>query len=65
LSATIIPPEILARRREEREERRREREVFRGSILGLLDDEPEQPVCGVASEPIGGTAKWLKQILTP
>jgi hypothetical protein len=49
LTATIIPASELVRRREERERLRRERAAFAGSILSLLDDEPDQPVC-VASK---------------
>jgi hypothetical protein len=66
MTATIIPADRLEALRKQRVERRRQREALEGSILAPLDDEPEQPVCGVASsEPIGDTAKWLKRILTP
>ena len=67
MSATVIPAEILEQKRRERARLRRDREALQGSILGgILDEKPEQqPVCGVASEPIGDTVKWLKQILTP
>ena len=45
MSATLIPPEVLARRRAERERQRREREAFRGSILETLANDTEQRVC--------------------
>jgi hypothetical protein len=48
VTATIVPAAELARRREERERYRQERQPFVGSILGLLDEEPDPP-CAPAS----------------
>jgi hypothetical protein len=40
MTATVIPPEELTRRRAERDRQRRERAAWVGSILdGLLDDD--------------------------
>jgi hypothetical protein len=50
VTADVIPPIELARRRAEREQKRKEREAMKGSILGLIDDNNENTVC-VASEP--------------
>jgi len=45
VTAVIVPPSEIARRREERERLRRAREAQIGSILGgiLDDDEPDRP----------------------
>jgi hypothetical protein len=64
-TANVIPAERLVAKRRERERQRRESEALVGSILEGCASESEQRVCGVASEPIGDTAKWLKRILTP
>jgi hypothetical protein len=60
-TATVISAEEFALRRAERERLRQQAMLaFEGSILAEVS-ETEKP----ASEPIGETAKWLKQILTP
>ena len=42
MTATVIPPSELARRRAEREKQRQQRAQYAGSILDELDEEPDQ-----------------------
>ena len=44
MTAIVIPPEILARRRAERDKQRQQSNAFSGTILsGILDDEEDPP----------------------
>jgi hypothetical protein len=57
----VIPAQVLEAKRLEREKLRREKEALAGSILAEVNEIEKS----VASEPIGETAQWLKQILKP
>jgi hypothetical protein len=48
MSGTVTTAEEFARRWAERERLRQQRNSFAGSILGLLDDDPDPP-CAPAS----------------